>query len=274
MEQPNSQDLVADLSSDFGVTDEVIPNDEWQAQDVIQLAPTTASISAYEVIFSKVQRLVSERANVMLVQRTGFGKTRIILELLTSNSFFLILVPTTALRDQMIRDIREKGFTCISGDQSSNQDPDYIVSQYHAGVWIFDNMPHLAPVVKAAVAAKKQTAVVVDEFHQLNQDKTYRYIFNRAWELGSQLSPLNGQMSWILLSAIVRCDEEAGLFQALNLPKFKNIIRGSIRMQGIQIEIHEESLPGPPAQLIFVKTRAEAETMASVLAGIRIWMMM
>jgi hypothetical protein len=272
-EEQTASAFTSDFTSVYGVSlidiDDGITNDELQEEDALNLPDTAAAIPAvsYEVIRSKMQKIVRDGENALLIQRPGFGKTRIIIELLASNSFFLVLVPTTALRDQMVVDIRAKGFLCLSGDETMNQDPDCIVAQHHAGVWIFDNMPHLAPVARAGVAANKQTAIVIDEVHQLNQDKSYRFIFNRAWELGSLLSLLNGKLSWILLSATVRRDEEELLFQALNLTKFENVIRGSTRIPGTQVDIHEESLPGPPAQLTFVRSRAEAEIIAAKLGA-------
>jgi len=87
-------------------------------------------------------------------------------------------------------------------------------------------MHQLAPVVNAAVAADKPVVLVVDECHQLIQDKgfiarrlssrffgvfktcfnrpdRYRKKFNRAWELKSHIYQL--KLTWILLSATLRC---------------------------------------------------------------------
>ncbi len=61
--------------------------------------------SDYESIRLKVQTAVDEQSSILLVQRPGFGKTRLALELLSNDTLTIFLTPTTALRDQVFPSI-------------------------------------------------------------------------------------------------------------------------------------------------------------------------
>ena len=61
--------------------------------------------SDYESIRAKVQTAVDEQSSILLVQRPGFGKTRLTLELLSNDTLTIFLTPTTALRDQVFLSI-------------------------------------------------------------------------------------------------------------------------------------------------------------------------
>jgi hypothetical protein len=71
----------------------------------------------------------------------------------------------------MLKDIRRDGFMCVCGSDSINEEPQILVATFHAVVCTFDCMHRLAPVVQAAVKSNKKPSIVVDECHQLLQDK-------------------------------------------------------------------------------------------------------
>jgi hypothetical protein len=72
----------------------------------------------------------------------------------------------------MLKDIHKEGFMCICGSEAINEDPHSIVTLHHAVVCTFDSMHRLAPIIKATVKTNKKPVIVVDECHQLIQDKT------------------------------------------------------------------------------------------------------
>lgn len=72
----------------------------------------------------------------------------------------------------MLNDIRMEGFVCICGSQAINEDPQSVAALNHAIVCTFDSMHRMVPIIHAVVKANKKPAIVIDECHQLLQDKT------------------------------------------------------------------------------------------------------
>jgi hypothetical protein len=73
--------------------------------DLLQTHQPQSADSDYESIRLKVQTAVDDQSSVLLVQRPGFGKTRLTLELLSNDTLTIFLTPTTALRDQVFPSI-------------------------------------------------------------------------------------------------------------------------------------------------------------------------
>jgi hypothetical protein len=82
------------------------------------------------------------------------------------------LTSLTILFAQMLNDIRMEGFVCICGSQAINEDPQSVAALNHAVVCSFDSMHRMVPIIQAVVNANKKPAIVMDECHQLLQDKT------------------------------------------------------------------------------------------------------
>ena len=124
---------------------------------------------------------------------------------------------------QVIRDIRERGYICVCGEETTQP----CIAALNAIVFLFDSMPTVARIGNDAKAAGRELIVVVDEAHEIVQARKYkvcevcnlisiychcviprwRRIMNRAWEFGCQL----GQTccAWLLLSATLRCNMRA-----------------------------------------------------------------
>ena len=79
----------------------------------------------------------------------------------------MFLVAACVTRVQVITDIRQLGYLCGEGERLN---PD-VAATYHAVVCCFDAMHSMAPTGIAVKAAGKQLAIVVDEAHQIVQDK-------------------------------------------------------------------------------------------------------
>lgn len=70
---------------------------------------------------------------------------------------------------QVIKDIRELGFSCASGEDTSHE----CIAAYHAVVCIFDSMHAMANIGGAVAESGQKLVTVVDEAHQIVQDKRY-----------------------------------------------------------------------------------------------------
>ncbi len=90
----------------------IFASDEVEVEDAsgsdlvdLSLTATTAVLevatSDYASILDQVQTAVNEQSSILLLQRPGFGKTRLALELLATEKLLIFLMPTTALRDQV-----------------------------------------------------------------------------------------------------------------------------------------------------------------------------
>ncbi len=70
---------------------------------------------------------------------------------------------------QVIKDIRELGFSCAAGEDTSYE----CIAAYNAVVCIFDSMHAMAHIGGAVAESGRQLVTVVDEAHQIVQDKRY-----------------------------------------------------------------------------------------------------
>ncbi len=68
---------------------------------------------------------------------------------------------------QVIKDIRDFGFLCASGEDTSLE----CTPALNAVVCIFDSMHAMAPTGIAAIASGRNLVTVVDEAHQIVQDR-------------------------------------------------------------------------------------------------------
>ena len=66
---------------------------------------------------------------------------------------------------QVIRDIRERGYSCACGEEPVQ----HCIAAFNAIVCIFDSMPMMARIGNAAKAAGKELIVVIDEAHEIVQ---------------------------------------------------------------------------------------------------------
>jgi hypothetical protein len=70
---------------------------------------------------------------------------------------------------QVIKDIRELGFSCASGEHTSHE----CTAAYNAVVCIFDSMHAMAHICRAVAESERKLVTVVDEAHQIVQDKKH-----------------------------------------------------------------------------------------------------
>jgi superfamily II DNA helicase RecQ len=111
-----------------------------------------------------------------------------------------------------------------------------IVANNCALVGIFDHMPDSAQFVIEATRCNKTCLTVIDEAHQILQEK-WRRVINRAWEFGSRLKHRNVVCPWLLLSGTLRPEEDQSLAEALAIQKIHTVIRGSARTDNLIVEV-------------------------------------
>ena len=70
--------------------------------------------------------------------------------------------------------------------EAMEQSADVAVANNCVLVGIFDQVPDSAQFVEEARRHHRTCLVVIDEAHQVLQEK-WRHVVNRAWELGSRL---------------------------------------------------------------------------------------
>lgn len=96
--------FIAD-TDDIAYMDLVMPqiadNPEITVNAVDNAAIPAHAATDYDIIRRKIEVAVQQRSSVLLHQRPGFGKTRLTMKLLKSDTLLLFLVPTVALRDQV-----------------------------------------------------------------------------------------------------------------------------------------------------------------------------
>jgi superfamily II DNA helicase RecQ len=117
-----------------------------------------------------------------------------------------------------------------------DQSPQVVVANNCAIVGIFDQLPKSAQFILEAAIRDKQPFVVVDEAHQLTQEK-WRTALNRACEFGSQLKQRSLECPWLLLSGTLPPNEEQPLVETLALPKIHTVLRGSARTENLILEV-------------------------------------
>jgi hypothetical protein len=83
------------------VMQQVVDNPEITLNAVDNAAIPADAATDYVIIRRKVEMAVQQKSSILLHQRPGFGKTRLTMKLLKSDTLFLFLVPTVALRDQV-----------------------------------------------------------------------------------------------------------------------------------------------------------------------------
>ena len=103
-------------------------------------------------------------------------------------------------------------------------------------VGIFDHIPDSAQFIFEAMSCNKTCLVVIDEAHQILQEK-WRLVINRAWELGSRLNHRNVVCPWLLLSGTLRPEEDKPLAEALAIRKIHTVLRGSARTENLIVEV-------------------------------------
>ena len=117
-----------------------------------------------------------------------------------------------------------------------DQSPQVVGANNRAIVGIFDQLPKSAQFVLEAATCGKKPFVVVDEAHQLTQEK-WRLALNRVSELGSRLKQHDLKCPWLLLSGTLRPNEEQALAEQLALPKIHTVLRGSARTENLILEV-------------------------------------
>ena len=151
-------------------------------------------------------------------------------------SMRVLALCTVIQKTQIIKDLRQKSVPCASMHDVLDQSPQVAVANNRAIVGIFDQMPESAKIVLEAATCGKEPFIVVDEAHQLTQEK-WRLSLNRAWELGSRLKQQDLKCPWLLLSGTLRPNEEQTLAEQLALPKIHTVLRGSARTENLILEV-------------------------------------
>lgn len=195
---------------------------------------------------------------VLLAQRPGFGKTTLMLELCTRERFAMVFAPTKPLQQQVnavtrananssnrsylliktqiIKDLQQKGVPCASMHTVMEQSAQVAVANNCVLVGIFDQIPDSAKFVIEARSCEKTCLLVIDEVHQVLQEK-WRLVINRAWELGSKLKQHKVACPWLLLSGTLRPEEDQPLAEALCIPRIHTVLRGNSRTDNLTVEV-------------------------------------
>lgn len=245
--------------------------------DVV-LPPSAPAILRNEVL-SVAAASINKSQKVLLAQYPGFGKTTFVLSLIEQGGIIFMFVPTLELQKQVLRDLQKRSAPSVSlHDVLSCGETLPIVNMYSAVVGIFDHIPYAYRFVRTALELGKVTRIVIDEVHQILQDSSYRFNFNRAWELGSRLEA--AAIPWLLVSASLRVDEEQTLCRALNIKSIDCVLRGQARPAGVSFKIvHCASFADAckkaaqhSIDIMFVKTYKEArQVVASVPEIKKFW---
>jgi hypothetical protein len=69
---------------------------------------------------------------------------------------------------QVIRDIRERGYSCACGEETVQ----HCIAALNAIVCLFDSMPVMASIGNHAKEAGRELIIVIDEAHEIVQSKT------------------------------------------------------------------------------------------------------
>lgn len=149
----------------------------------------------------------------------------------SSNRSYLLI------KTQIIKDLKAKGLPCASMHEAMEQSADVAVANNCVLVGIFDHVPDSAIFICEARSLHRTCLVVIDEAHQVLQEK-WRLVINRAWEFGSRLKQRNIDCSWLLLSGTLRPEEDQPLAEALAIPKIHTVLRGSARTENLTVEVN------------------------------------
>jgi hypothetical protein len=111
---------------------------------------------------------------------------------------------------QVIRDIRDLGFSCASGEDTSHE----CSAAYNAVVCIFDSMHAMAHFGGAVAESGRKLVTVVDEAHQIVQDNRYTlhfYIVYTTSIVGAEQSAADKE-HFVRMAAADRFTEERVYF--------------------------------------------------------------
>jgi hypothetical protein len=128
------------------------------------------------------------------------------------------------------------GIPCASMHKAKEQSAQVAVANNCVLVGIFDQLPDSARFLIEARSCNKNCLVVIDEVHQILQEK-WRLVIYRSWELCSQLTQQKVACPWLLLSGTLRPDEDLPLAEALSLSKIHTVLRGSARTENLNVEV-------------------------------------
>ena len=109
---------------------------------------------------------------------------------------------------QVIKDIRELGFSCASGEDTSHE----CIAAYNAVVRIFDSMHAMVHIGGAVAESGQKLVTVVDEAHQIVQDKRYTLCFYIVYVPNSNRNQVATNTTSIVGAEQVSCGQ--GTFRA------------------------------------------------------------